>query len=537
MTIQITDWHDLDSLRNELGKRNVSAELTTDLTESSSGYDTLAGPTANDGRGWDPIGLPGFEGGSFKGELDGNGHFIQDVFIDRAGPAALFTRIFDGSVYDLGIVGNFSGDGNAAPLCTAAQDSTLERIAAAGRVESREENAGGVLTEISSDEVRDVYSTATVVADGVATGIGFFGTSANYGIERGYFVGSVNGRSDITAAITSEDASYDPDSFGNTFLRDCFYDDERVGDVDGTYDDGDVPDAAPLSTADMTGDSPPTTMSPFDFGSVWETVKASDSDAAVDGYPVLQALDRGTQIDAQQPAPSVTIKETSSPVNLETDNELAVTVGLSNNGPTHALADFTVTTEDDTKTVTDDILGAFIDRSEQVTLGVTTRGNFTTTTTFGGVSDSTSYAAVIPEFSVSVESTNSPVDGSDGGVLDVTSSVTNVGNASGERDITLTLSDESATDSTTLALSPDETSTVTLTTNPETPGQQTATVTAGDGSASTTIDVVDSNVAVRIVGANDPVGANETLELEVELTNAGGVTASDQLTLTIEEQA
>jgi len=36
MTIQITDWHDLDSLRNELGKRNVSAELTTDLTDEIS---------------------------------------------------------------------------------------------------------------------------------------------------------------------------------------------------------------------------------------------------------------------------------------------------------------------------------------------------------------------------------------------------------------------------------------------------------------------------------------------------------------------
>jgi hypothetical protein len=40
-------------------------------------------------------------------------------------------------------------------------------------------------------------------------------------------------------------------------------------------------------------------MSPLDFSNTWETVSSSDSDATDDGYPILQALDRERQLEAQ----------------------------------------------------------------------------------------------------------------------------------------------------------------------------------------------------------------------------------------------
>lgn len=49
----------------------------------------------------------------------------------------------------------------------------------------------------------------------------------------------------------------------------------------------------------MQGSSATSNMSGLDFANTWETVEASDADATADGYPILQALPRERQLEAQ----------------------------------------------------------------------------------------------------------------------------------------------------------------------------------------------------------------------------------------------
>ena len=51
--IEIHDWYDLDDVRDNLTGHHT---LMNDLDSTTAGYDELAGPTANDGKGWQPIG-------------------------------------------------------------------------------------------------------------------------------------------------------------------------------------------------------------------------------------------------------------------------------------------------------------------------------------------------------------------------------------------------------------------------------------------------------------------------------------------------
>jgi hypothetical protein len=71
---QITDWHDLDGIRDDLTGDYV---LGNDLDSSTSGYDDHVG---NPDAGWGPIGTGN---DPFKGTFDGQGHTIADLVIDR----------------------------------------------------------------------------------------------------------------------------------------------------------------------------------------------------------------------------------------------------------------------------------------------------------------------------------------------------------------------------------------------------------------------------------------------------------------------
>ena len=51
--ISISSWADLDNIRNNLAADYI---LINDLISSTPGYDDFAGPEANEGEGWEPIG-------------------------------------------------------------------------------------------------------------------------------------------------------------------------------------------------------------------------------------------------------------------------------------------------------------------------------------------------------------------------------------------------------------------------------------------------------------------------------------------------
>jgi hypothetical protein len=94
--LEIRTWYDLDAIRNNLAGNHT---LMNDLDSTTLGYEELAGPTANGGKGWQPIGCfrtavaPGLgcaPGGGvapwwdfLTGTFDGQGYEIRNLFINR----------------------------------------------------------------------------------------------------------------------------------------------------------------------------------------------------------------------------------------------------------------------------------------------------------------------------------------------------------------------------------------------------------------------------------------------------------------------
>ena len=83
--LEIQTWYDLDAIRNNLRGHHI---LMSDLDSTTAGYAELAGPRADGGEGWEPIGWGYWGGGQvlggiFKGSFDGQGHEIRDLFINR----------------------------------------------------------------------------------------------------------------------------------------------------------------------------------------------------------------------------------------------------------------------------------------------------------------------------------------------------------------------------------------------------------------------------------------------------------------------
>jgi len=78
-TVEIWTWYDLNSVRSNLGGTYL---LMKSLDSTTRGYQELASPTANGGKGWQPIGS---RQQPFNGSFDGQGYEIKDIFIKRPG--------------------------------------------------------------------------------------------------------------------------------------------------------------------------------------------------------------------------------------------------------------------------------------------------------------------------------------------------------------------------------------------------------------------------------------------------------------------
>jgi hypothetical protein len=109
--LEIRNWHDLDAVRGNL---TGSYTLMNDLDSATAGYEELASPTANEGSGWDPIGVFDYDA-PFVGSVDGGGYEIRDLFINRPGKwgVGLFGALGGaGVIQNIGVV-NLTVAGNA----------------------------------------------------------------------------------------------------------------------------------------------------------------------------------------------------------------------------------------------------------------------------------------------------------------------------------------------------------------------------------------------------------------------------------------
>jgi The GLUG motif len=191
--VEIRDWHDLDAVRKNLGGKFL---LMNNLDSNTAGYTELASPTANGGKGWQPIGIwPN----PFTGSFDGQGFEIRDLFIDRPGEdtvglfsfvntgativgIALMDADVTGELYVGGLVGHSRGN--------------LSNCHSTGSVVGYT-YVGGLIGE-NGGTVSNSYSTAIVNGSSEVGGL----IGQNHGtVSKSYSTGSATGDSYVGGLV------------------------------------------------------------------------------------------------------------------------------------------------------------------------------------------------------------------------------------------------------------------------------------------------------------------------------------------------
>ncbi|MFC4301928.1 cadherin-like beta sandwich domain-containing protein [Cohnella boryungensis] len=149
--------------------------------------------TANGGAGWEPI--------YFEGKLDGNGHVIKGLTIDRPNEdvVGLFQYIYIGSVFDLNIVqASVVGKDNVGILAGLHNSNLVSKVRTSGSVSGRN-NVGGLVGSLHSGTIRASSSVATVTGAGEAVG-GLVGQGYSV-IETSYAEGDIHGSNKVGGLI------------------------------------------------------------------------------------------------------------------------------------------------------------------------------------------------------------------------------------------------------------------------------------------------------------------------------------------------
>lgn len=230
--LEIRTWYDLEEIRNNLSGHHI---LMNDLDSTTAGYDELAGPTANEGKGWHPIGGPGASGDGppFTGTFDGQGYEIRDLFISlpSIGYVGLFSIVGEGGhIEDIGIV-------NADVAATAyigglagINKGTVSNSYFTGSV-TAQSWAGGLVGQ-NDGSVSNSYSTSHVTGDSGAGGL----MAANIGIVSNcYATGNVTGNSGAGGLIAANSGTV-----SNSYSISSVTGNEYLGGLVGYGDQGTV---------------------------------------------------------------------------------------------------------------------------------------------------------------------------------------------------------------------------------------------------------------------------------------------------------
>jgi hypothetical protein len=169
-----------------------------DLDSTTAGYMELASPTANEGKGWQPIGSTAVND-AFVGSFDGQGYEICDLFINRPDESAvgLFGIVETGGVIEnVGVVnGNITGY-EAVGSLVAYSRGTVRNSYASGNVTG--DLDVGSLVGVNGGTVGNSYSSGSVTGrDGVGGLVG-----KNEGtVGNSYSIGRVNGNDFVGSLV------------------------------------------------------------------------------------------------------------------------------------------------------------------------------------------------------------------------------------------------------------------------------------------------------------------------------------------------
>ena len=277
MPVEISDWNDLDNVRNDLTSNYV---LVTNLDENTNGY-------AGIGDDFEPIGDD--SGNEFGGEIDGKGYGITEIEITKAQQGMALISSLNGVIKDMFISGSVTGkDPDASFLAILSglnRNGTISNCFVQGEI-TEAESRGGLCCGFSDGIVEDSYAIGTINATSGSSRVGGLIGDSGGGSEAVRCYAAFEGNN-VDGGIIGR--SRDLPGHSNTYW------DTEISGVDVSGSDADVG----LNTAEMQGSEAETNMDGFDFANVWDSVVESDDDATADRYPVLLALDREQQLDAQ----------------------------------------------------------------------------------------------------------------------------------------------------------------------------------------------------------------------------------------------
>jgi len=183
--VEVRDWYDLDDIRNNLDGNYI---LMNNFDSTTAGYAELASPTANQGKGWLPIGT---SPDLFSGSFDGQGFEIRDLFIDRPveDDVGLFSFVDEeGTINNVMLIdADVTGDMGTAALA-AYNTGTVGNCHSTGSVTGHF-HVGGLIAE-NAGTVSNSYSTASVSGSYEIGGL----IGDNHGtVSKSYTTGSVTG--------------------------------------------------------------------------------------------------------------------------------------------------------------------------------------------------------------------------------------------------------------------------------------------------------------------------------------------------------
>jgi hypothetical protein len=203
--LEIWTWYDLDDVRNNLAGHHI---LMNDLDSTTAGYEELASPTANGGKGWQPIGFYTPYGATaytgFTGTLDGQGYEIRDLYINRPDEdrVGLFGETHEAVIRDMCVV-NVTAIGREAVgglAGTISWNGTVINCYSTGSVTGQ--NGVGGLLGVNWGIVRNSYSSCNIT--GISSVGGLVGvTGPDQIVSNSYSTGSVTGVDDVGGLVGS----------------------------------------------------------------------------------------------------------------------------------------------------------------------------------------------------------------------------------------------------------------------------------------------------------------------------------------------
>jgi hypothetical protein len=299
---EIRDWYDLYAIRDDLAGHYV---LVNDLNATTVGYQELAGPAANETKGWEPIGVYDEQAGSFDpfvGTLDGQGYEIRDLVINRVDEMAVglfgvvvgwdegglienvgvmnanvtggvgvggVVGLGGGTVRDCRSSGNITGDSRVGGLA-GFNIATVGECSFEGMVRGYSILVGG-LVGYNTGNVSNSYSGGTVT--------GGWGAGGVVGGNEGTVTNSHSGGGVIGERYVGGLAGHNHQgTVGNCYSNGSVAGDLRVGGLVG-YNDHESTVARSYASGSVTGDTLAGGLVGYNLG----TVRDSYSSGSVSG--------------------------------------------------------------------------------------------------------------------------------------------------------------------------------------------------------------------------------------------------------------